>query len=97
MTQVFGGPPAEPRTALAAVMDAQKHHKGKVLPRTVEDIEAELVRVAQWTIECSCCGGRRMVATPWVDLKRLTDDPDGPYADGVMAMLYSAYPPSERS
>lgn len=95
MTQVFGGPPAEPRTALDQVLAAMRPPAAK--PRTVEDIERELVRVAQWTISCGCCGGRRMVATPQVDLQRLSDEPNGGYADGVMAMLASAYPPSERS
>lgn len=93
MSEVFGGPPAEPRTALDQIMQAVR--AAPVKPRTVEDIEAELIRVTGWTYRCSCCGGRRMVPTPPVDFEKLAQNPNGEYADGIMTMLRFAYPPSE--
>lgn len=63
------------------------------MTRTVEQIEAELVRVAKWRPRCSHCGGERYVATPQFDLELLTADPNGSYAAAVMELLQSVYPP----
>jgi hypothetical protein len=60
--------------------------------RTAADIEAELVRVATWKARCPHCGGARLVAMPHVDLERLKTEPNGQYANGVLAMLKSVYP-----